>query len=65
MVAAMAGRDVLGLPAAKAVTADTGEVPSDEIKAKILGLNAAALYGIDVAAQKARLARAPVTLAAE
>ena len=35
-----------------------------EIKEKILGLNAAALYNIDVEAHKAKLAKTPVSLAA-
>lgn len=36
-----------------------------EVKEKILGLNAAKLYGIDVAKKKAALARTPVAVAAE
>jgi len=36
-----------------------------EIKEKILGLNAAKLYDIDVAAKRASLARAPLNIAAE
>lgn len=36
-----------------------------EIKEKILGLNAARLYDIDIAAKKAALAKAPLSIAAE
>ena len=36
-----------------------------EIKEKILGLNAARLYGIDVAAKRAEFAQSPVRIAAE
>jgi predicted TIM-barrel fold metal-dependent hydrolase len=36
-----------------------------EVKEKILGLNAAKLYGIDVAKKKAALAKAPVAIAAQ
>ena len=36
-----------------------------EIKEKILGLNAARLYDIDVAAKRAQLAQAPLSIAAE
>ena len=38
---------------------------TDEIKEKILGLNAAKLYNIDVEAKKAQLSAAPVQIAAE
>ena len=38
---------------------------TDDVKEKILGLNAAKLYNIDVAAKKAELAGAPVQIAAE
>ena len=38
---------------------------TDEIKEKILGLNAARLYGIDVEAKKKQLSNAPVQIAAE
>ena len=47
------------------IAAERGVQLSDEIKEKILGLNAARLYDIDVEAQKARLARSPVGIAAE
>lgn len=47
------------------VAAERGVRLTDEIKAKILGLNAARLYGIDVAAKRAELAKAPVRIAAE
>ena len=46
--------------------AERGIEFNDEVKRKILGLNAAArLYGIDIAAQKAKLAGEPVAVAAE
>ncbi len=39
---------------------------TDEIKEKILGLNAARLYDIDIEAKrKAKLAHAPLSIAAE
>jgi hypothetical protein len=38
---------------------------TDEIKEKILGLNAAALYDIDVEAKKKQLSGTPVQIAAE
>ena len=38
---------------------------TDEIKEKILGLNAARLYNIDIAARKAEFATQPVSIAAE
>ena len=38
---------------------------TDEIKEKILGLNAARLYNIDIAARKAEFAKQPVMIAAE
>ncbi len=47
------------------IASERGVQLTDEIKEKILGLNAARLYGIDVEAQKARLASAPVSIAAE
>jgi len=40
------------------VTKETGSVLSMETKAKILGLNAARLYGIDVEARRRRFGRA-------
>jgi predicted TIM-barrel fold metal-dependent hydrolase len=46
------------------VRRETGTDLSLQAKTKILGLNAAKLYGIDVAAQKARLGR-PAAVAAE
>jgi hypothetical protein len=36
-----------------------------EIKEKILGLNAARLYDIDVSAKRAQFAQAPIGIAAE
>ncbi|MCR8550324.1 amidohydrolase [Salipiger sp. P9] len=47
------------------VVAGRGVVLDDEAKEKILGLNAAKLYGIDVEAKKKQLAGAPVQIAAE
>lgn len=47
------------------IASERGVQLTDEIKEKILGLNAARLYDIDVEAQKARLASAPVSIAAE
>ena len=48
------------------ISAERGGVQlTDEIKEKILGLNAARLYNIDVAAKTAELAGAPVQIAAE
>jgi hypothetical protein len=38
---------------------------TDEIKEKILGLNAARLYNIDIAARKTEFAMQPVSIAAE
>ena len=38
---------------------------TDAIKEKILGLNAAKLYDVDVEAMKTQLAGAPVQIAAE
>ena len=38
---------------------------ANEIKEKILGLNAARLYDIDVAAKRAELSQAPIRFAAE
>ena len=38
---------------------------TDEIKEKILGLNAARLYNIDIAARKAEFAKQPMMIAAE
>lgn len=47
------------------IRAERGIEFNDEVKRKILGLNAARLYGIDIAAQKAKLAGEPVAVAAE
>lgn len=48
------------------ISAERGGVQlTDEIKEKILGLNAAKLYNIDVAARKAELALQPMSIAAE
>ena len=47
------------------IAAERGVQLTDEIKEKILGLNAARLYDVDVASAKARLAAAPVSIAAE
>lgn len=48
----------------KDVAAETGVALTLETKKKILGLNAARLYGIDIAAQKAKLAPAKQKVAA-
>ena len=37
---------------------------TDEVKEKILGLNAARLYNIDIKARKAEFAKHPVSIAA-
>jgi len=47
------------------IAKERGVELTDEIKEKILGLNAARLYNIDIAAKKQALAKAPVLLAAE
>ena len=47
------------------IAQERGVQLTDEIKEKILGLNAARLYGIDVEAKKAQLAGSPVQIAAE
>ena len=47
------------------IAAERGVQLTDEIKEKILGLNAARLYGIDVAAKRNELAQSPVRIAAE
>ncbi len=47
------------------IATERGVQLTDEIKEKILGLNAARLYDIDVDAQKSRLAQSPVSIAAE
>ncbi len=47
------------------IAAERGVQLTDETKEKILGLNAARLYDIDVEAAKARLATSPVSIAAE
>ena len=46
------------------ITAETGAVLDLDAKKKILGLNAAKLYGIDIAAQKRLLAKEKVAVAA-
>ena len=47
------------------VAQERGVQLTDAVKAKILGLNAARLYGIDVEAKMQQLAGAPVQIAAE
>lgn len=47
------------------IAQERGVQLTPEIKEKILGLNAARLYGIDVAAKRAELSGAPVRIAAE
>lgn len=47
------------------IAQERGVQLTDEIKEKILGLNAARLYDIDVAAKRAELAQAPIRIAAE
>ena len=47
------------------IAAERGVQLTDEIKEKILGLNAARLYGVDVEAKKAKLRADPVRIAAE
>lgn len=47
------------------IAAERGVQLTDDIKEKILGLNAAALYGIDVEAKKKALAANPMSIAAE
>lgn len=47
------------------IAAERGVQLTDEIKEKILGLNAARLYGIDIEARKAKLASSPLQIAAE
>ena len=47
------------------IAQERGVELTPEIKEKILGLNAAALYNIDVQAKKAELAAAPMSVAAE
>jgi predicted TIM-barrel fold metal-dependent hydrolase len=47
------------------IAAERGVQLTDEIKEKILGLNAARLYGIDVETKKAKLRSEPVSIAAE
>jgi uncharacterized protein len=37
------------------ISKETGQVLTQEIKTKILGLNAAKLYGIDIEAQKKKI----------
>ena len=47
------------------IAKERGVQLTHEIKEKILGLNAARLYNIDIAAKKAELARSPFSVAAE
>lgn len=47
------------------IAQERGVQLTDEIKEQILGLNAARLYDIDVAAKRAELAQTPVRIAAE
>ena len=47
------------------IAQERGVQLTDEIKEKILGLNAARLYDIDVAAKRAELSQAPIRFAAE
>ena len=47
------------------IAAERGVQLTDAIKEKILGLNAARLYNIDITARKAEFARQPVSIAAE
>ena len=47
------------------IAQERGVQLTDEIKEKILGLNAARLYNIDVAAKRAALSQAPALVAAE
>ena len=63
--AALAGRETLGLRAPRGHRQGTWRPLTDEIKEKILGLNAARLYNIDIAQKKAALAQTPIALAAE
>ena len=47
------------------IAAERGVQLTDEIKEKILGLNAARLYNVDIKARKAEFAKQPVSIAAE
>jgi len=47
------------------IAAERGVQLTEEIKEKILGLNAARLYNIDVEAKKKALASSPFSIAAE
>jgi uncharacterized protein len=47
------------------IASERGVQLTDEIKEKILGLNAARLYNIDVAARKKEFSSKPVSIAAE
>ena len=47
------------------IASERGVQLTDEIKEKILGLNAARLYNIDVAKRKAELRAQPISIAAE
>ena len=47
------------------IAKERGVELTNEVKEKILGLNAARLYNIDIAKKKATLAKTPIALAAE
>ena len=47
------------------IASERGVQLTDEVKEKILGLNAARLYNIDIAARKKEFASSPVSIAAE
>ncbi|TJW41676.1 MAG: amidohydrolase, partial [Mesorhizobium sp.] len=47
------------------IAAERGVQLTDEIKEKILGLNAARLYDIDIEARKVEFASSPFSIAAE
>ncbi len=47
------------------IAAERGVQLTDEIKEKILGLNAAKLYNIDAEAKKTELRAQPISIAAE
>ena len=47
------------------IATERGVQLTDEIKEKILGLNAARLYDVDIAARKAEFAAHPMLIAAE
>ena len=50
---------------AEDIAKERGVQLTDDIKEKILGLNAARLYNIDIAARKAEFAKHPMSIAAE